>query len=204
VRSTGFQSNKQALQQGFTSRSRWLLQILGLISTDAPLLIGKGVHQKGIKLILLSKEERAMKKTIVATATILLSVFLVFSAGYADDLSDEGKIQIEKAKLMMEKAKAMTEFKGGDKASIVDLGQSMHKEGADMLHIGMTMKTRRGTKNLQSMGSKMMARGSMLQDKGRKKGELTAKDIKKINKLGKNLVDFAERMLQEGKTMGGN
>ncbi|MBW2183757.1 MAG: hypothetical protein JRF49_07825 [Deltaproteobacteria bacterium] len=26
----GVQSNKQALQQGFTSRSRWLLQILGL------------------------------------------------------------------------------------------------------------------------------------------------------------------------------
>ena len=30
MRKTGFQSNKQALQQGFTSRSRWLLQILGL------------------------------------------------------------------------------------------------------------------------------------------------------------------------------
>ena len=30
VRSTEVQSIKQALQQGFTSRSRWLLQILGL------------------------------------------------------------------------------------------------------------------------------------------------------------------------------
>jgi len=145
-----------------------------------------------------------MKKTIVATATILLSVFLVFSAGYADDLSDEGKIQIEKAKLMMEKAKLMMEFKGGDKPSMVDLGQSMHEEGADMMHIGMTMKTPRGTKNLQSMAQKMMGSGRLLQDKGRKEGKLTDKDIKKINKKGKNMMGFAKRMLEGGKMMGGN
>jgi hypothetical protein len=145
-----------------------------------------------------------MKKTIVATATILLSVFLVFSAGYADDLSDEGKIQIEKDKLMMEKAKLMMEFKGGDKASMVEIGQSMHKEGADMMHLGMTMKTPVGTKNLQSMGSKMMRNGSLLQKKGRKKGEIADKDIKKINKKGKNMMGFAERMLEGGKMMGGN
>ena len=128
----------------------------------------------------------------------------MFSAGSADDLSDEGKIQIEKAKLMMEKAKLMMEFKGGDKASLEEMGQSMHREGADMLHIGMTMKTPLGTKNLQSMGQKMMGSGNLLQDKGRKEGKLTDKDIKKINKKGKNMMGFAKRMLEGGKMMGGN
>ena len=146
-----------------------------------------------------------MKKTIISTATILFSVFLLSSAGYSDvgDRPAEGTIMMKKAKVMIEKAKMMTELKGGDKVSMVDQGHLMIKEGSDMMHSGMTMQTPQGHQNLQEMGSMMMRSGRLLLDKGREKGKLTDEDIKKINEQGKTMTGLASRMLEEGKMMGG-
>ena len=146
-----------------------------------------------------------MKKTIISTATILLSVFLLSSAGYSDigDLPAEGTTMMEKAKVMMKKATMMTEFKGGDKVSMVDQGHLMIKEGNNMMHSGMMMNTTKGHQNLQEMGGMMMRSGRLLLDKGREKGKLTDEDIKKINKQGETMMGLARRMLEEGKMMGG-
>jgi len=144
-----------------------------------------------------------MKKDAILLTATVLSLLLLSSAGYADsgDRREDGKVQMNEAKMMIEKGKMMQKSTFDDKAAMVKEGNVMISESTRMMQDGMLGRSTAGSSNLQQMGTKMRDAGRLLLEKGQQKGPLTKEDKKEIKTQGERLEASGKRFLEGGQLM---
>jgi hypothetical protein len=143
-----------------------------------------------------------MKKSIIYTAAInLILLYIPLAAHAQSDLIQEGKQVVEKSNLMMIEGQKIKDMKAPDRASLVDQGHMMIKQGIDAMETGEMGYTEKGRANMQEIGAKFRQSGGILLKMGRQKGELTRQEKDSLMKEGDNMIEFGRLMLEKGKFM---
>ena len=143
-------------------------------------------------------------KTLFA-GTLILMCFFVTTAFAQESLEamKDGKKVIEASQLLIADGQVLQNCTGQDRVKMVDEGHMMIQKGRDVVSEGSMMHSSEGRSNMLEVGQAVIHCGNMLLKKGKQQGELTAKDIAKIKKLGKNMTGLGNLKLEEGKIMAG-
>ena len=147
-----------------------------------------------------------MKKFIMATVAASFCLFLIVSAAQAQgdiDRAQEGAKLVAASKYMIAQGQKLQAAKNIDRASLVDTGHLLIKNGYNDIENGEFCYSDEGKSYLQQVGRKCLEAGQVLLKIGRAQGPLTQKENDEVAKQAKLLQEFGKLMLANGQVMGG-
>ena len=147
-----------------------------------------------------------MKKFIMATVAASFCLFLIVSAAQAQgdiDRAQEGATLVAASKYMIAQGQKIQAAKNLDRASLVDTGHQLIKNGYSDIQNGEFCYSDEGKSYLQQVGRRALEAGQVLLKIGRAQGPVTQKEKDEVAKQAKLLQEFGKLMLANGQVMGG-